>query len=175
MVIGKSFMMSEAEIKVNEQGGSIDSELTNLNDALKQVHESIKNDIETAKAKSQKTQVEIFNAHLNILQDPAIVDSAKKYISQGKSAGYWADFSSHANGYIANPTTAQSPILPTQSFVDQVLRVAGGLSTTPIEFETWGETIASDGFAYLDINESGSITSSDSLDFLKLYVFNIKT
>ena len=108
-----------------------------------------------------------------MLVDADGVDRASGIIrtrTQGKSAGYWADFSSHANGYIANPTTAQSPILPTQSFVDQVLRVAGGLSTTPIEFETWGETIASDGFAYLDINESGSITSSDSLDFLKLSI-----
>lgn len=89
-------------------------------------------------------------------------------LTQGKTTGYWADFSSHLNGYIINPTTAQSPILPTQSFVNQVLRVAVGLSTTPTEFETWGESTASDGFAYLDINESGSIESADALQFLKL-------
>ncbi len=88
MVIGKSLMMSEEEIKVNEQGGSVENELTLLNNALKQVHESINNDIAVANAKSQKTQVEIFNAHLNILQDPAIVENARKYISQGKSSAF---------------------------------------------------------------------------------------
>jgi hypothetical protein len=112
-----------------------------------------------------------------MLVDADGVDRASGIIrtrTQGKSAGYWADFSSHANGYIANPTTAQSPILPTQNFVGQVKRVVDSLTTTPIEFETWGESIASDGFAYLDINEDGFITSNSELitsdvdEFLKL-------
>jgi hypothetical protein len=48
--------------------------------------------------------------------------------------------------------------------------VVDSLSTTPIEFETWGESTASDGFAYLDINEDGSITTEDAEEFLKLSV-----
>lgn len=91
-------------------------------------------------------------------------------LTQGKSAGYWADNSSHLNGYLANPITSQSPILPTNIFVTQVGRVAAGLGTTPSELEVWGESTASDGFAYLDINKDGSITSADALQFLKLSV-----
>lgn len=105
------------------------------------------------------------------LVDADGVDKASgtiRALTQGKSTGYWADFSSHLNGYIVNPVTSQSPILPSQRFVTQVGRVENSLTTTPTEFETWGESTASDGFAYLDINEDGSITADDKDEFLKL-------
>lgn len=90
--------------------------------------------------------------------------------TQGYTEGYWADYTSHVNGYIAKQIDGLTPILPTEAFSLETLKVAVGLTPSPSDFEIWGETIASDGFAYLDINKSGSITSADSFDFLKLSV-----
>ena len=67
------------------------------------------------------------------------------------------------------PITAQTLILPTADFQLQALRTAVGVTTTPPDFTTWGQSIASDGFAYLDMNQSGgSITSADALQFAYL-------
>lgn len=89
-------------------------------------------------------------------------------LTQGKSEGYWADFSSHLNGFIQRPYNDTTPILPTVEFATQAQRVNIGLAPTPLEFGVWGESIASDGFAYLDINKNGSITSADAFQFIKL-------
>ena len=91
-------------------------------------------------------------------------------ISQGVTAGYWASYSSHLNGFIEKTPTGDDEILPTSEFALQVLRVVVSLSTTPINLETWLNSTASDGFTYGDLDKDGSITSGDSLAFLKLAV-----
>ena len=89
--------------------------------------------------------------------------------TQGRNKGYWKDYTSHIDGYIVQPVTDANLILPTAEFSTQAIRVAVGVSTTPADFTAWGESIASDGFAYLDMNQSGSsITSADALQFLYL-------
>ena len=89
--------------------------------------------------------------------------------TQGRNKGYWKDYTSHIDGYIVQPVTDANLILPTADFSTQATRVAVGVSTTPADFTAWGESIASDGFAYLDMNQSGSsITSADALQFLYL-------
>ena len=88
--------------------------------------------------------------------------------TQGKSNGYWADYSSHLNGFLTIPNGNDTPILPKEEFASQALRVAVGLGTTPPEFGVWLETVASDGFAYGDINMNGTFESADGEQFLKL-------
>jgi len=89
--------------------------------------------------------------------------------TQGRNKGYWKDYTSHIDGYVVQPITAQTLILPTADFQLQALRTAVGVTTTPPDFTTWGQSIASDGFAYLDMNQSGgSITSADALQFAYL-------
>jgi len=89
--------------------------------------------------------------------------------TQGRNKGYWKDYTSHIDGYVAQPITDQTLILPTAEFSNQAVRTAVGVTTTPPDFNTWGQSIASDGFAYLDMNQDGgSITSADALQFLYL-------
>jgi hypothetical protein len=90
--------------------------------------------------------------------------------TQGVTAGYWASFSSHLNGFVEKTPTADDEILPTSAFALQVLKVVVSLSTTPINLETWLNTTASDGFAYGDLDQDGSVTVGDSLAFAKLAV-----
>jgi hypothetical protein len=57
---------------------------------------------------------------------------------------------------------------PTNEFVTQILNVINGIATTPVEFTAWATTIAPDGYAYGDINKSGSITLSDRTQFSRI-------
>ena len=75
--------------------------------------------------------------------------------TQGRNKGYWKDYTSHIDGYVVQPVTAaNSNITNGRLSVLQALRAAVGVSTTPPDFTAWGESIASDGFAYLDMNQS---------------------
>ena len=109
-----------------------------------------------------------------ILVDDEGIPQAAGWITadtQGFTEGYWADYSSHLNGFIKLPYSQQTtPILPTSAFALQVLRVAVGLSTEPEILETWLTTTASDGFEYGDINKDGRINSGDAIAFIKLAV-----
>ena len=88
--------------------------------------------------------------------------------TQGFTEGYWADFSSHINGFIAEQIDEDTPILPTDIFITNVLKVANAQSTALSEFKIWGESVASDSFAYLDINKDGTINTDDVLIFQKI-------
>lgn len=90
--------------------------------------------------------------------------------TQGVTAGYWASFSSHLNGFVEKTPSPDDEILPTSAFALQVTRVGLGLGTTPANLASWLNTTASDGFAYGDINKDGNINAGDSLVFLKLSV-----
>lgn len=89
--------------------------------------------------------------------------------TQGKTEGYWADYSSHLNGYIQKPISSESPIIPTQALASEALKIAVGSSTSPTQLEAWATSLASDGFAYLDMNKTGSIASNDAFELLKIY------
>jgi len=106
---------------------------------------------------------------VNSSSDPRASGTIRS-LTQGRTSGYWASYSSHLNGFELDPYDDETPILPTQEFVTQVSRVAVGLTASPLELDAWLTTTASDGFAYGDINMNGSIQSSDSLQFLKLAV-----
>jgi len=138
-------------------------------------------DAETEFATGQISKVRIINSGFGYLANTVgeLIDEdgdvqAEGTIiqnTQGFTEGYWADFTSHLNGHIQKQIDPETtPILPTRAFATQVSTVAVGATTNPTEFAAWGETIASDGFAYLDMNEDGNVTSSDSLIFLKIAV-----
>lgn len=88
--------------------------------------------------------------------------------TQGFTEGYWSDFSSHINGFIAEQIDADTPIIPTSVFITSVRLVANSETPTVPEFRLWGESAASDGFAFLDIDKDGSITNSDALIFKQI-------
>lgn len=81
--------------------------------------------------------------------------------SQGVTSGYWADFTSHLNGYQVNSTTPTQLILPNSNFSTAILAISAGTDPTtqvasldPL-FETWVQTIASDGFPMYDLEKDG--------------------
>ena len=88
--------------------------------------------------------------------------------TQGFTQGYWADFSSHLNGYQQEQIQADTPLLPTRTFALTGLELVVGNPTTPPEFTTWGNSLASDGFAYLDITKNGSVSAFDMSWFLAI-------
>lgn len=88
--------------------------------------------------------------------------------SQGITSGFWAGQNSHINGYVQKQPTPKTPILPTEEFAKEVLRVALGLDTASNDLGIWLQSLKPSGFSFADINESGSVSSADAQIFLGL-------
>ena len=66
-------------------------------------------------------------------------------------------------------------LLPSSDFVDQITNIWSANPTTPADFATWAQTIASDGYEYGNIDLSTSpptIRSADSLAWLNISTNN---
>jgi len=66
-------------------------------------------------------------------------------------------------------------LLPSSDFVDQITNIWSANPTTPADFATWAQTIASDGFEYGNIDLSTTpptIRSADSLAWLNISTNN---
>lgn len=91
--------------------------------------------------------------------------------TQGVTQGYWAGENSHLAGYKQLSKTSVDSISIKEDFTLSITAIVSG-SALPtgvaLEFENWANSIAPDGFAYGDINSSGSITSADALEFSKI-------
>ncbi len=88
LVIGKSFILMDKEIEVVEEASNKDDELNLLAINIGKTKQALLEDITKAKELKQNTKVEIFSAHLEIMNDQSLVDFAKEVISKGKSAGF---------------------------------------------------------------------------------------
>ena len=102
--------------------------------------------------------------------------------TQGFTEGYWADFTSHLNGYEQQQITIENPILPTSDFVEQTqAAIVGETTILPIgnvwniggfqiifgnnpvnifpdlapQWAAWMESTASDGYAIYDMTKQG--------------------
>jgi len=64
-------------------------------------------------------------------------------------------------------------LLPSSDFVDQITNIWSANPTTPADFATWAQTIASDGFEYGNIDLSTTPPTIRSID--SLYWLNIST
>jgi len=66
-------------------------------------------------------------------------------------------------------------LLPSSDFVDQITNIWSANPTTPADFATWAQTIASDGYEYGNIDLSTTpptIRSADSLQWLNISTNN---
>jgi len=67
-------------------------------------------------------------------------------------------------------------LLPSSDFVDQITNIWSANPTTPADFATWAQTVASDGYQYGDIDTSGEspdpIRSLDSLHWTNISTNN---
>ena len=90
-----------------------------------------------------------------------------KATTQGITSGYWGSETSHLNGYTIKEVD-NKPLLPTYAFANEILKVAASAPTVPVALGTWGQSIASDGYAYFDILKDGNIISADALMFIRI-------
>ena len=94
--------------------------------------------------------------------------------TQGTNKGYWKDFTSHIDGYVQKGSESTNIDRINNNFAVAVLAVAFGspadqaVAGLTSAFEPWLISIASDGYAYGDINSSGSINSDDGQQFALL-------
>ncbi len=88
LIIGKSFFIEEEEISFIEDSSDIENEINVLEFSLNETKEKLLTDIKEAKSLKQKTKVEVFSAHLTMLNDPTLFDFAKEVILKGKTAAY---------------------------------------------------------------------------------------
>lgn len=89
LAIGKSFLLQENNFSIQEDADNKDAEIQKLKEVLVKTKEEITKDIQNAQSLRQNTQVEIFQAHLEILQDITLYDEAKRIIDeQGKTAAF---------------------------------------------------------------------------------------
>lgn len=91
--------------------------------------------------------------------------------TQGVTQGYWAGENSQLAGYKQLSKTSVDSISILSDFATSITAVAVSSSLpsgVALEFENWAESLAPDGFAYGDINSSGSIDSADAVEFTKI-------
>jgi phosphocarrier protein FPr len=85
IAIGTLFKLKDEELEVKETTDkSADDELKLLNSSIVK---SVKN-LEKLISESESSESEIFEAHIELLSDPELIDSAKDAIMSGKAAAY---------------------------------------------------------------------------------------
>jgi len=84
LAVGVAHRLEQDDRAIEEKGGSVAEEQAFLADALSKTRERIS----SLAAKGSDTQCAILTAHLAMLDDPALLDSARRLISAGFSAGY---------------------------------------------------------------------------------------
>ena len=90
LVMGKVFQLTEFSADIPEQGASPDQERAELAKAIGDVRRTL----EHAASAGGEQQEEILNAHLALLDDPALTEAANRLIADGKSAAFaWREAS----------------------------------------------------------------------------------
>lgn len=85
LVIGKAFVLNKKEITVEENAQDKNAESSKLDAAVLKVKEALTAEMGESSLKDKK---EILKAHLSILEDPFLLEIAKEYINNNKTAGF---------------------------------------------------------------------------------------
>jgi phosphoenolpyruvate-protein phosphotransferase len=92
LVCGPLFRLSGIELPADLGNHSPDEQLQQLDSALEQVRQEIRNTLDHARRRKEVEEEEIFAAHLALLEDPALLDAATAAIEQGSAATHaWRD------------------------------------------------------------------------------------
>lgn len=84
--IGKALLLEEEVINVMENSmNSPETELITLKEALSKTKETLKQEIITASQQKHNTKTEVLQAHLAILDDVSLLETAKVEIKKGKT------------------------------------------------------------------------------------------
>jgi phosphoenolpyruvate-protein phosphotransferase len=88
LAIGRIVVLRAAEIAVAADADDAVAEIERLHEALATVREQTARQICAAEQRGARQESEIFSAHLALLDDPELIDSACADIDAGRSAGY---------------------------------------------------------------------------------------
>ena len=99
MAIGQLVHQTNEVPEFNEQGGSATEELKQLDNAIAKANEALGKLIDTMNADGMGSHSEVFIAHQQLLDDPALRDNAKETIDKGKSAAFAWHASYEAEAY----------------------------------------------------------------------------
>lgn len=84
IAVGAAFYLQAADLAVVEAGQGVDAEQR----AFDRARDSVRSRLSRLSATAAPTVREIMTAHLELLDDPGIVDAARHSMAAGKSAGY---------------------------------------------------------------------------------------
>ena len=85
LAVGRIVQWRDAELEFDETGGTFDEEHARLFTALRLAGEQIEM-LVTGSGETGACQAEIMDAHLALLEDPALIDTAEAYLRTGASA-----------------------------------------------------------------------------------------
>ncbi len=99
LAAGKAFILTEAAAGVPEYGGTPEQERRSLDEALAAARRQIDALQSRLKTSGDTGKSEIFGAHLELLEDPDLLELAGSAIAKGKSAAFsWKEaFTAHAD------------------------------------------------------------------------------
>lgn len=88
LAIGNVFFIEKEVIDFVEESNDAENEINVLGFSLEDTKKKLKISIEEAKSLKQKTQEEVYSAHLTLLDDVTLFDYAKDVVKKGKTAAY---------------------------------------------------------------------------------------
>lgn len=92
IAIAKVFLLKEEKFEIQKNGQTVEEEIKLLDESLIKAKNQIENLKKVAYSKLGKDSIAIFDAHLLLLEDPALIDEAKKVIkNEMVSAAYAID------------------------------------------------------------------------------------
>ena len=92
LVCGPLFRLNGIELPADPRNHSADEQLQQLDGALEQVRGEIRHTLDHARQRKELEEEEIFAAHLALLEDPTLLESATRDIEQGSAATHaWRD------------------------------------------------------------------------------------
>ena len=88
LAVGQTFQLKRAEIRVEEEGGSVRYEQQRLTDAIARARAELEALRASLHAKADPAKAAIFAAHMELLDDPDFLEIANSAIAKGKSAAF---------------------------------------------------------------------------------------
>ncbi|SDV03562.1 phosphoenolpyruvate--protein phosphotransferase [Pseudomonas mucidolens] len=92
LVCGPLFRLNGIELPADPRNHAVDEQLQHLDVALEQVRGEIRDTLNQARRRKDEEEEQIFTAHLALLEDPTLLETATRAIEQGSAATHaWRD------------------------------------------------------------------------------------
>ncbi|WP_339531673.1 phosphoenolpyruvate--protein phosphotransferase [Pseudomonas mucidolens] len=92
LVCGPLFRLNGIELPADPRNHAVDEQLQHLEVALEQVRGEIRDTLNQARRRKDEEEEQIFAAHLALLEDPTLLESATRAVEQGSAATHaWRD------------------------------------------------------------------------------------